>query len=127
MEFLKSLRMEPGVYAEMLVRGPGARFLARLVLDPFSVTLYSTKAEVYAEIDRLVRSGVELHEAVRRVAFRDTPPILLEHQLREEIVRILALDAGATEVMRGYARLDDRKRRQLVSVTRRLVEAEVAS
>lgn len=127
MEFLKSLRMEPGVYAEMLVRGPGARFLARLVLDPFSVTLYSTKAEVYAEIDRLVRSGVELHEAVRRVAFRDTPPILLEHQLREEIVRILALDAGATEVMRGYARLDDRKRRQLVSVTRRLVEAEVTS
>ena len=123
MEVLKSLRMEPGVYAEMLVRGPGARFLARLILDPFSVTLYSTKAEVYAEIEALVRGGVELHEAVRRVAFRDTPPLLLEHQLREEIVRILALDAGATEVMRGYARLDDRKRRQLVSVTRRLVEA----
>lgn len=127
MEFLKSLRMEPGVYAEMLVRGPGARFLARLVLDPFSVTLYSTKAEVYAEIETLVRGGVELHEAVRRVAYRDTPPIMLEHQLREEIVRILALDAGATEVMRGYARFDDRKRRQMVSLTRRLVETEDAA
>jgi len=126
MEFLKSLRMEPGVYAEMLIRGPGARFLARLVLDAFSVTLYSTKAEVYAEIERLVRSGVELHEAVRRVAFQDTPPIMLEHQLREEIVRILALDAGATEVLRGYAKMGDRQRRQMVNVTRRLAEVEPA-
>jgi conjugal transfer ATP-binding protein TraC len=124
MEFLKSLRMDPGVFAEMLIKGPGARFLARLVLDPFSVTLYSTKPEVYAAIEQLQAQGVALHEAVRRVAYQDSPPVLLEHQLREEIQRILALDAGATEVLRGYARVDPRKRRHLVQVTRRLLETE---
>jgi conjugal transfer ATP-binding protein TraC len=124
MEFLKSLRMDPGVFAEMLIKGPGARFLARLVLDPFSVTLYSTKPEVYAAIEQLQAQGVALQEAVRRVAFQDSPPILLEHQLREEIQRILALDAGATEVLRGYAKIDPRRRRQLVQVTRRLLETE---
>lgn len=126
MEFLKSLRMDPGVFAEMLIKGPGARFLARLVLDPFSVTLYSTKPEVYTAIEQLQAQGVALHEAVRRVAFQDSPPVLLEHQLREEIQRILALDAGATEVLRGYAKADPRKRRQLVQVTRRLLETEPA-
>lgn len=127
MEFLKSLRMDPGVFAEMLIKGPGARFLARLVLDPFSVTLYSTKPEIYAAIEQLQAQGVELHEAVRRVAFQDSPPILLEHQLREEIQRILALDPGATEVLRGYAKVDPRRRRQLVQVTRRLLEGEGAA
>jgi conjugal transfer ATP-binding protein TraC len=116
--------MDPGVFAEMLIKGPGARFLARLVLDPFSVTLYSTKPEVYAAIEQLQAQGVALHEAVRQVAFQDSPPILLEHQLREEIQRILALDAGATEVLRGYAKIDPRRRRQLVQVTRRLLETE---
>jgi conjugal transfer ATP-binding protein TraC len=127
MEFLKSLRMDPGVFAEMMIKGPGARFLARLVLDPFSVTLYSTKPEVYAAIEQLQTQGVELHEAARRVAFQDSPPILLEHQLREEIQRILALDPGATEVLRGYAKVDTRRRRQLVQVTRRLLDGEAAA
>lgn len=127
MEFLKSLRMDPGVFAEMLIKGPSARFLARLVLDPFSVTLYSTKPEVFAAIEQLQIQGTPLHEAVRRIAFRDTPPILLEHQLREEVQQILALDAGATEVLRAYAKLDPRKRRQIVEVTRRLLDSEHAA
>jgi conjugal transfer ATP-binding protein TraC len=124
MELLKSLRMDPGVYAEMLIRGPGARFLARLALDPFSATLYSTKPEVYAAIEQLVGQGVALHEAVRRVAAKDNPPLLLEEQLKAEVQRILALDAGAMSVLRGYAAIDPRRRRQVVEVVRRLVETE---
>lgn len=127
MEFLKSLRMDPGVFAEMLIQGPAARFLARLILDPFSVTLYSTRPEVFAAIEQLQAQGAPLHEAVRRVAFRDSPPVLLEHQLREEVQQILALDAGATEVLRGYAQVDARRRRHVVEVIRRLLAEEVAS
>jgi conjugal transfer ATP-binding protein TraC len=124
MELLKSLRMDPGVYAEMLIRGPGARFLARLVLDPFSATLYSTKPEVYAGIEQMVGQGIPLHEAVRRIAFKDSPPLLLEEQLKAEVQRILALDGGAMDVLRGYAEIDPRKRRQVVEVVRRLRESE---
>ena len=69
MTLLKSLKVVDREYSEMVVMGPDARFLARLVLDPYSATLYSTTPAVFDKIKRLEASGVPLSEAVARVAY----------------------------------------------------------
>lgn len=65
---LKSLRMSPGEYSEMMVFGPGTRFVARLVLDPFSAAMYSSSPDVYSRIQDETRRGKPLLEVVREIA-----------------------------------------------------------
>jgi len=125
-ELLKSLRMEPGVFAEMLIKGPNNRFLARLVLDPYSATLYSTKPEVLGAIEQMVRQGIPTHEAVRRIAFGENSPLMIEQQLRAEVEEMIAHDHSFGEVMNGFSDLGARGRAQVLQVIRRLREAEEA-
>lgn len=73
MQLLKSLRTSDGEYSEMLIQGPQAKFLGRLVLDRFSATLYSTRPEVYAAVEQMTAAGMSLVEAVRAVAFKAAP------------------------------------------------------
>jgi conjugal transfer ATP-binding protein TraC len=126
LEVLKSLRMEPGVFAEMVIKGSSQRFLARLVLDPYSGTLYSTKPEVLGAIEALVAQGLPTHEAVRRVAFGENSPLMIEQQLRAEVEEMIARDHAFGELMNGYADLGARERTQIVNVMRRLRREEAA-
>lgn len=69
MTLLKSLKVVDREYSEMYVMGPEARFLARLVLDPYSATLYSTTPVVFERIKSLTGRGLSLEDAVASVAF----------------------------------------------------------
>lgn len=69
MTILKSLKVVDREYSEMYIMGPEARFLARLVLDPFSATLYSTTPVVFERIKSLQARGRTLEEAVSDIAF----------------------------------------------------------
>jgi len=73
MQLLKSLRTSTGEYSEAMIQGPNGRAVGRLVLDPFAGTLYSTTPATYNAIEQLVGQGHSLQEAVRLVAFIQTP------------------------------------------------------
>ncbi|MEY4250611.1 MAG: hypothetical protein RJA87_2244 [Pseudomonadota bacterium] len=68
MTLLKSLKVVDGEYSEMVIMGPEARFVARLVLDPYSAALYSTTPAVFERIKRLEAEGMALADAVGQVA-----------------------------------------------------------
>jgi conjugal transfer ATP-binding protein TraC len=46
----------------MLARG-------RLVLDPYSATVYSSSPQVFADVDALVAQGLPMAQAIERVAY----------------------------------------------------------
>jgi len=67
---LKSVHTKQGEYAEVMICGPGESYeIGRLILDPFSKVLYSTKAEDYARVQALEAEGLPLEDAVRAVAY----------------------------------------------------------
>lgn len=67
-EVLASVSTKQGEYAEIMITGTNGYFVARLLLDPFSKVLYSTKAEEYAEVKELQNRGLTLEQAVTRIA-----------------------------------------------------------
>ncbi|NNM59376.1 MAG: type IV secretion system protein TraC [Legionellales bacterium] len=73
---LKSLRTEAGQYAEMCIKIGSSYSVARLLLDPFSSTLYSSKAEHVNSVKAFLKSGYSHEQAIRLTS---------ERILREEI------------------------------------------
>tara|TARA_R110002073_G_scaffold255729_2_gene418267 strand:+ start:1655 stop:4198 length:2544 start_codon:yes stop_codon:yes gene_type:complete len=67
-ELLESLKVSDGEFSEVVIHGPTGSHVGRLVLDPFSATLYSSSPITFAAIDRLIEAGVPLREAVLRVS-----------------------------------------------------------
>ncbi|MBS0272298.1 MAG: type IV secretion system protein TraC [Proteobacteria bacterium] len=65
---LRSLRTEQGKYAEVMIKGPKGFAVGRLLLDPFSQVLYSTKAEEFAAVQSLIRQGWSLKEAIQKIS-----------------------------------------------------------
>lgn len=65
---LTSVKTKQGQYAEVMIYGPHGYAVGRLFLDPFSLILYSTKAEDFAAVQDLVSQGVGLENAVAHVA-----------------------------------------------------------
>ena len=61
---LKSVKTKQGKYAEVMISGPGGYAIVRLPLDPFSLLLYSTKAEDYNAVKQLTERGVEIEDAI---------------------------------------------------------------
>jgi len=59
----KSLRKTDD-YAECVIQGPDQFSIQRIVLDPFSRLLYSSKGEDVAAIKALQAKGVSLREAI---------------------------------------------------------------
>ena len=75
-ELLKSVHTKQGQYAEVMITGPYGYGVGRLILDPFSKILYSTKAEEYGRVKAYQEQGMSMEEAVRAVAYqRDAGPI----------------------------------------------------
>lgn len=64
---LRSLRTEQGHYAEIMFKGPKGFAVGRLILDPFSKVLYSTKADEFAAVEKLIAQGFELKEAIQQI------------------------------------------------------------
>ena len=71
---LKSLATVDGRHAELVLHGPDGWRVARLVLDPFSVALYSSRGPVYTAVERLKAQGLSTEDAVARIAEGGAPP-----------------------------------------------------
>jgi len=65
---IKSLNVVPGRYSECLISSSSGYVVGRLILDPYSKILYSTSPIEFAAVQKLVKSGLTVHEAVGEVA-----------------------------------------------------------
>jgi conjugal transfer ATP-binding protein TraC len=65
---LASIKTRQGLYSEVAVVGPDGIGVGRLVLDPFTEKLYSSKGIEYEAIQRALRGGQSLTEAVSELA-----------------------------------------------------------
>jgi conjugal transfer ATP-binding protein TraC len=65
---LASIKTRQGLYSEVAVVGPDGLGVGRLVLDPFTEKLYSSKGSEFAAIQRALRGGHTLTEAVTELA-----------------------------------------------------------
>lgn len=61
---LSSVTTEHGHYSEIFVHGPVGSGVGRLILDPFSMMLYSTRAEDFRAIKALKEQGASLVDAI---------------------------------------------------------------
>ncbi|MDE0228187.1 MAG: type IV secretion system protein TraC [Spirochaetaceae bacterium] len=64
---LKSLTTADGRFAELVLHGPDGWRVARLVLDAWSVALFSSRGPAFAEVERLKAGGLSTVEAIDRV------------------------------------------------------------
>lgn len=66
---LKSIAPVQGLYSEMAIKGPEGWVFGRLLLDPFSLAMFSSRGETVERIRRLREDGgLSRIEAIRRVA-----------------------------------------------------------
>lgn len=68
-EMLRSVKTKQGKYAEVMIYGPHGYAVGRLLLDPYSLILYSTKADEFAAVQSLTQQGMPLSEAIEQVAY----------------------------------------------------------
>ncbi|MBA4353470.1 MAG: type IV secretion system protein TraC [Novosphingobium sp.] len=66
---LRSLKRQGTEYSDLLIRGPDTQSVCRLVLDPFSATLYSSSPAVFAQIEQALHSGHAMADAIEAIAF----------------------------------------------------------
>lgn len=66
---LRSLKRNGTDYSDLLIRGPDTQTVCRLVLDPFSATLYSSSPATYARIEAEIERGATMANAIETVAF----------------------------------------------------------
>lgn len=64
LSLLRTVKMSPGKYGESLIVSDAGYAVGRLLLDPFSQLLYSTKAEEFSAVESLVNQGVPVDEAI---------------------------------------------------------------
>ncbi len=66
---LKSIAPIQGLYSEMAIKGPEGWVFGRLLLDPFSLAMFSSRGETVERIRRLRQeAGLSMVDAIRRVA-----------------------------------------------------------
>ena len=70
---LTSLRMVDRQYSEALIYGPKGYAIGRLILDPYSIALYSSKASDWSRINDLMDQGHELPSALEQIADEKSP------------------------------------------------------
>ncbi|MET0504186.1 MAG: DUF5934 domain-containing protein, partial [Luteibacter sp.] len=66
---LRSLKRNGTEYSDIMIKGPETMAVGRLVLDPYSATLYSSSPQVFGAIEQWIEEGCSLPEAIERVAF----------------------------------------------------------
>ncbi|GAY24767.1 MULTISPECIES: type IV secretion system protein TraC [Sphingobium] len=70
---LRSLKRNGFEYSDIMIKGPETLAVGRLVLDPYSATLFSSSPRTFAAIEHLVAQGLTMEQAIERVAFPDMP------------------------------------------------------
>ena len=65
---LKSLTTADGRYAELVLHGPDGWRVARLVLDAWSVALFSSRGPAFAAVENLKAEGLTTAQAIDRIA-----------------------------------------------------------
>ena len=65
---ITSLRMVSGQYSEAIIYGPKGYAIGRLILDPYSISLYSSKASDWSRINDLSADGYSLADALEVIA-----------------------------------------------------------
>ncbi len=65
---LKSLTTADGRHAELVLHGPDGWRVARLVLDAWSVALFSSRGPAFAAVENLKAQGLSTVEAIDRLA-----------------------------------------------------------
>jgi conjugal transfer ATP-binding protein TraC len=68
---IRSLKRNGVEYSEVFIKGPDTQALGRLVLDPFSATVFSSSPDTFARIEALLAEGLSIDAAIERVAFPD--------------------------------------------------------
>lgn len=61
---LKSIKMVEYKYSEIMIYGAGGYVVGRLIVDPYSIALYSTKAEDFTKVQELTKQGYSTREAL---------------------------------------------------------------
>jgi len=64
---LTSLRTEPGVYSEIYIYSPMGEGIARLILDPHTLLLFSNRHEDNQAIDQRRARGMSIDQAIDEV------------------------------------------------------------
>jgi conjugal transfer ATP-binding protein TraC len=64
---LLSLKTRQGKYAEVMISGSMGYAVGRLLLDPYSSLLYSTKAQDYSAVKALLSKGVSVDKAIKQL------------------------------------------------------------
>lgn len=62
--FLKTVKSSSGIYSEIFVISKAGQGISRLIVDPFSLLLYSTHPDDVAEIRRKKDSGLSTEQAI---------------------------------------------------------------
>jgi len=70
---LRSLKRNGVEYSDVMIKGPDTLTVGRLVLDPYSGTVYSSSPRTFAQIHELLGQGLTMEEAIERVAFPNNP------------------------------------------------------
>ena len=70
---LKSLTTADGRFAEIVLHGPDGWRVLRLVLDAWSVALFSSRGPAFAAVERAKAEGLTTVEAIDRIVGTDTP------------------------------------------------------
>ncbi len=110
---IRSLRTSQGEFSEAFIRGPAFKALGRLVLDRFSLTLYSTKPDTLAAVQGLVRRGLAVADAVRTMAFGEAEPAAFSDKDIEYARMLLGFEPIKT-LVEDYLAMSDRDRRLFI-------------
>ena len=70
---IRSLKREGSAYSEVFIKGPDVETIGRLVLDPYSATLFSSSPRTVAAIEAEIARGHQLADAIARIAFAEHP------------------------------------------------------
>jgi len=70
---LRSLKRNGFEYSDIMIKGPNTLAVGRLVLDPYSATLFSSSPNTFAAIEKLMQDGLSMEEAIERIAYPQSP------------------------------------------------------
>jgi len=64
---LQSLRTEHGAYSEIFIHSPVGNGIGRLIVDPYSLLLFSSRAEDFNAINEKRSAGMTVSQAIDAV------------------------------------------------------------
>ena len=64
---LLSLRTEHGAYSEVFIHSPAGNGIGRLIVDPYSLLLFSSRAEDFNAINAKRATGLDVPQAIDAV------------------------------------------------------------